>query len=681
MFNRAALAILLCGFALRVAFIHQLRDKPEFENLILDARVYDEQAQGIAAGRGPGVDVFYQDPLYPYLLAAVYRVAGRDLHLVRLLQAAAGCAAGWLLFRLAASWWGAATGLLALAFWAFYEPLIFYEGQVLKECLGPAGVVTLLFLLDLAIGGTRGEFGIAGTTNGQLPTSNKIPTSNEPTTGSGLVVEGWGFVGRWTLDVCRSALWAASGLVLGLLVLVRANLLPLALLVPFVAWSARGARPRGWVLRSTAAFLAGTALAIAPVTWRNWSVGGDLALTTAQAGQNFYTGNHPGNDTGRYVPPPFVRANPLYEQVDFRAEAVRRTGRPDLKPSDVSGYWAAETWRTIRAAPGRFLRNTFRRLALFGNAFEFPDNVNLYLTRAETAPILGLAAAKFAWIAPLALLGMIAAAAEWRRWLSAGLVLAVTAGTVSAFFLFARYRLPAVPVLILFAARAVTWAVEHWREGRLRRLPAAAGVVALAAVAVNWPVEALTTVRTESPVARFNRGMERLESGRWAEAREDFEAAVRIDPKFPAAAEAWQGIGVAILKDEGMAEMSSTFQVPGSKLHDTVSKRREWLERAVEAFGAALRLKPAYPEAHHRLGNALHLLGRRDEARAAYARAIEAAPDRRDPYVDLGELYFEDRDYGKARKCWEKALRLEPKDEALRRRILEAMAREADSTK
>ena len=53
-----------------------------------DSRGYDEWARRIAAGDWLGRDVFYQAPLYPYLLGVIYAVAGRHLLLVRIVQAA-----------------------------------------------------------------------------------------------------------------------------------------------------------------------------------------------------------------------------------------------------------------------------------------------------------------------------------------------------------------------------------------------------------------------------------------------------------------------------------------------------------------------------------------------------------------------------------------------------------------
>ena len=44
-----------------------------------DSRGYDEWARRIAGGDWLGHEVFYQAPLYPYLLGVIYAIAGRHL--------------------------------------------------------------------------------------------------------------------------------------------------------------------------------------------------------------------------------------------------------------------------------------------------------------------------------------------------------------------------------------------------------------------------------------------------------------------------------------------------------------------------------------------------------------------------------------------------------------------------
>ena len=71
--------------------VHPLSDAPT-----IDEASYDEWASEIAAGEWMGEEVFFQEPLYPYFLGTLYAVFGRDLLVVRLIQAALGVLTCWL---------------------------------------------------------------------------------------------------------------------------------------------------------------------------------------------------------------------------------------------------------------------------------------------------------------------------------------------------------------------------------------------------------------------------------------------------------------------------------------------------------------------------------------------------------------------------------------------------------
>ena len=77
-------AVLVLAACLRLGHVWALRSTPWLENLQLDHRVYDQWAQRIAAGDWIGDEIFFLDPLYPYFLALLYKVFGRDLLRLRL---------------------------------------------------------------------------------------------------------------------------------------------------------------------------------------------------------------------------------------------------------------------------------------------------------------------------------------------------------------------------------------------------------------------------------------------------------------------------------------------------------------------------------------------------------------------------------------------------------------------
>lgn len=82
-----ALAIFVVALTVRVMHLWQIRGAPFFTVLMGDSRAYDDWAQRIAQGDWLGHEVFYQAPLYPYFLGAIYATAGHDLLIVRVCQA------------------------------------------------------------------------------------------------------------------------------------------------------------------------------------------------------------------------------------------------------------------------------------------------------------------------------------------------------------------------------------------------------------------------------------------------------------------------------------------------------------------------------------------------------------------------------------------------------------------
>lgn len=415
-------AIVAVGAFLRVAYVLSLRPSPWFDHLAVDPEYYDAWARQIAAGSWIGERTFYMDPLYPYLLASLYRILGRDLLLVRLLNVAMSTASCLLVARIGRQVGGRAVGLLAALGFALYKPEIFATGEIDKTCLS-----VVLAAAALA-------FGLSHSPRDRF----------------------------------------AAGVALGLGSLTRANFLAIA---PFAALAflfeserpraARsGGMPAGFA--PAALFTLGFVLSLAPVVWRNHRVSGEWVLTTAQAGQNFYTGNNPENPYGAFGLLPFVRANPHFEEADFRAEAERWLGR-GLSGPEVSRYWFARAFAHMRERPGFAARAMLRKLALFWNDFEISDSQDQYMVERFSwvmrLPLLG-----FGWIAPLALVGAAVAFRTRREVrLLVGFV-ALYCASVVAFFLFARYRIQVVPALLPLAAVGAVDLAGRARAADARRL-------------------------------------------------------------------------------------------------------------------------------------------------------------------------------------------------------------------
>jgi hypothetical protein len=216
-----------------------------------------------------------------------------------------------------------------------------------------------------------------------------------------------------------------------------------------------------------------------PVAYRNHHVSGAWILTTSQGGQNFYMGNNPYNPSGSYGTLPFLRGNPHFEELDFRAAAEGRAGRP-LDPTEVSRFWFQEAFAHMREHPAFAARTFFRKAILFWNDFEVSDNQDQYLLEDDSwvlrLPLLG-----FGWIAPLALLGALAFRTRHEVRLMSGFVLVYWA-TVVAFFVFSRYRIQVVPALLPLAALGTIELSARLRAPAWKPIATAAAIVLPAAV-------------------------------------------------------------------------------------------------------------------------------------------------------------------------------------------------------
>lgn len=485
-------AVLLVAALLRLAHVAALAATPFFDHLGLDPLVYDEWGQRIAAGDWLGSRIFYQDPLYPYFLGVLYAIFGRHLMLVYLLQVGFGVATCWLTGLLGRRLFGVAAGNLSALLAALFLPSIFYEVQVEKTFLS---VFLVAAFLVLALDRRRGARLAAGA---MLALAS----------------------------LTRANLILFIPLSLGLLLFERAD----------PPSDPRGRRPRydflrvpdAHGLRHAAAFLAGCFLVLMPVATRNWIVEGQWVLTTSQAGQNFYIGNNPLNTTGGYMVPPSIRPDPRFEETDFRAVAEKKAGRK-LTPQEVSDFWFEESFRHMRDQPAFAQMMMLRKLLVFWNDYEIPDNLNMYLLERWSwvlrLPLLG-----FGVLASLGVLGGIVAFREKAEVRVLVAFVAVYCASVVAFFVFSRYRIQIVPVLIVLSAHALLWLVAQVRAARWENVGGGLAAIAMMGFFCFQRFE-WTDRQKAIAISLNNLGALYQELGNTPKAIETYEEAVRLRPE------------------------------------------------------------------------------------------------------------------------------------------------------
>ncbi|MFH1725975.1 MAG: tetratricopeptide repeat protein [Elusimicrobiota bacterium] len=408
--------VFLTALVLRLIFLHQFNQSPFGDHLHIDAAAYDRWGWAIAQGDWLGKGAFYQSPLYPYFLGLVYSVFGHSLRAVQWIQVLLGSFSCVLLYFVGRRVFGETAGWLTAVLAALYQPFIFYDAVLLKGS-------TTVFLEALTL--------------------LCLLRAPEPASA------------RWAL---------AGGACLGLAALNRGNFL---LAVPFIPlWLWARTRDIKSAARLGGLFLLGFAFAVAPVTARNYWADRDFVLTNYTAGINFYAGNNP-KASGIHAAAPMIRTIPEHEERDARVYAEKEVGRP-LKPSEIGRFWYKKGFDFIRREPGRFFRLLGKKINLFVNYYEVPDNYNTYFLRDRFVPLLRWPLFTFGALLPLAVWGV---AASWRRWREALLLYLLAGGyalSVVLFYVTSRYRLPVVPFLLPFAAYALADGFGTVREKRWR---------------------------------------------------------------------------------------------------------------------------------------------------------------------------------------------------------------------
>ena len=591
--RRTVIVLTFLSLALGLAHLKAIRNAPQFLVPVVDEAAYDGYATGILEGTWPDKKVFYQDPLYPYFLALIYRNAGHRTAVVKIIQVFLGALTIPLIFGIGRRAFGTTTGVVSAVLMVLYRPLYFFEGVMDKE-------IFCLLLLCISL------FSLM-----------RIEDDKKPY--------------RWVIP----------GFTLGLACLTRANLL---LMIPvWGAWILVSFGRRFGYKRSfgAAAIFVITAFAtISPVTVHNIRAG-DFVLITSQGGQNFYIGNQSGNISGTYQGPPFVKPNPIYEESDFRIEAERLAGRK-MKPSQVSNFWYLMAFKEIKESPKLFLRLLWRKMELMVNDYEISDNVNYYLFRERYSWILRMPTPGWGFMAALAVWGGIALLR--RKGAGGGvtpsggtpmLLLAVVySASLVAFYIFARYRLPALAAYAPFAAFGLKTLWEFMAKRKARYF--IGGLLAVIALNV-WTHR--TIMKPHFDVAYYQTGNCLIKLGRYEEAEKELREATILEPTVAAY----------------HTNLAGVLYIMG--------KNRE----AAEEYRDALRIEPRSPTANIGLGNAYSALKMYEDAAMHYQIGILFGGESSPAWTNLGRAYLELGRTVDSAAAFGKALELDPKNSEARK--------------
>lgn len=577
--NLLLLVLLLAAAGLRGLYLwDNLTHNPFSRLLVLDSAHYDLWAVHIAKGHWLGKEVFLQAPLYPYLLGLLYWSVGRHLWLVYVLQHLLGLLNIYLVWRVGRRWFTERVALLGAALFAFYPFAAFVEGKVLVETL----YLTLsLLVLDLA---------------GRL--------AERPS---------------WLLA-------GVLGSVSGLATVTRANGSVLVVIAAgWVAWQLRrqGART---ALSRAGLVLALTALVVAPVTVRNWVVGGCFVPVSAGGGVAFARSNVLGG-RGGFEPAPELPDSVVEGLREISPLAEAELGRAPTA-REVSAFWVRRTLAKLRERPADWLRLEAWKLLRLTDTYEHGTENALSEERPLT-PVLSFFFVPGGVILALGFVGMVGG---WRRAGPRLLLYLSIALIVSGMLVFAvvgRYRLPMMPVLALFAGEVLTSLWSFARAGKWGRT-----------FALGGPVAALLLVSFFQPDGVYRRQAIRV----WLNLATVEQLANQHEAAIDTA--------TRILTSD--PKVGRAYLVRGRSFY-VLEHRRE----AEADLRRAMDLLPKLPDAPALLAMLLVESGRSAEALPYAEQAVRLDPEKAFGWNALGGAYLELKQLAEAEEAFRQALGLD----------------------
>lgn len=554
-----------------------------------DMHFYNDWARQILHGQLTQHLAFYGLPGYAYLLAILGRLFGENPFIPGFLQSVIDAGTAFLIYRIFMAIFGSAAsrnpatdtrvraaGTLAALGWAFFVPAEAYSIVLMPT----AWFVCVYWFVVWRL----------------------IRPSFAPT-------------------ILECFLLA---LLVGITATAVATILALMPLILAMLFFKR--KERAWqelVARFGALFL-GLAIGSSPCWVHNYFVARDPVVLSAHSGINFWIGNNPeANGYPRF--PPGLRAGQAAMLQDSIDQAEVAKGQ-SLKHAEVSAYWSTKAKTFIADHFGDWLKLIGLKLRNFWSAFQYDDLSIITILREQRVIFPGL---YFGIIAALAIPGILFA---WRiapasRWILGAIVLSMFA--LLAVFITERYRLVAVPGLLIFAAFGLSLLWQKIATGEFGFAAVYLAILVPSAVFVGWPQrdpslwaldaynagwqalesDNLSLAETKLGVARayvpqnsetlFALGNLRIAQGDPSAASAFYQAVIALDPKHKGA---FNNLGVIALD-------ASEF--------DTAEK---WFRHAED-------VDPRNAKTHFLLAKAFLGKNDRQSAKAEIDAAVDLKPD------------------------------------------------------
>ncbi len=568
--------IFLFSFALRLIYLLQIQANPHFNVPTMDPLYHDVWAQNIASGNWLGSSIFFRAPFYPYFLALVYKLFGHGYFIPRLIQHIVGSFSCILVYFLARKLYNRSVAVIASLIASSYGILIYFESELLLDSfLVLFDILLILYLLN-------------------------------------------------TRDNPKKYRWLICGLILGLSAITRPNIL---FCIPFIwLWiylSFKGRVKLKTLSAYCAILLLGMMVLVAPVTLRNYIVGKDLVLISSQGGINFYLGNNPQADGMSAI---FYGADWQYR--DFQFTAQKETGK-NLKPSQISGYYYQKGLDFILGQPAKSSKLLLKKLYLFWNKIEISNNQDIYFFKRYSS-LIRILPLGFWIIGPLALTGIAISFLERRKIFLPFIFVISYMVTVVLFFVNARFRLPVIPFIIVFASYAIYWLAQGLIKKNLKSLSTFFVIFVPFSLLTNSNLYCLDIKYYAS--SYFSLGNLYLKKGNLEKALQEYNQALE--------------------KDVSLVRVNLNRGIVFFKLGQ--------YQKAEEEFLRELEMDPQDERAYNNLSVLYRLQGEYQKAIENAQKSIQIKPYYPEAYINLTLAYKENGDLARARETLNEAMGIIP---------------------
>lgn len=433
--------------------------------------------------------------------------------------------------------------------------------------------------------------------------------------------------------------WLFVGLGCGLIAMLVATvlfLLPLMLLA-IVLTVDRDRPTRVRIPRMVLAALAltgGIYVGSAPAWVHNYFIAKEPVMLSAHSGINFWIGNNP-TANGYPKMPPGIRATQEGLLKDSITMAEAQAGR-HLTRAEVSKFWSEAANAYIRAEPLAWVRLMGTKFANFWNAYQYDDLSIMNLLREDGVVPPGL---RFGFIAALGLAGFLPVL--WRfpkaRWVGAAVLLHMAA--VLTVFVTERYRLAAVPGLMILGAAGV-W--QLW-TALVQSRWVTVGAYVTTALCAAWFVSIPRTDSGLWSLDHYKAGIRATELGQLERAQHRLETAFAYVPDN-------SDINFA-LGNVWLARTEHAPDAPARKLCRNGAKTY---------YRRALELNPNHASTLNNLGVLAFDEKRYDLAEKFLASSVHAEPEGAKTHFLLARVRLAAGKRSEARAALDEALKLRP---------------------